>query len=58
MQDVDVQLDLLRSQVRISKDLTYLPFSKYEHWSKLLDELGRMIGGWFKSLNTKDSLVK
>lgn len=50
MQDVDTELDLLRSQVRIATELGYLPFKRYEVWSRMLDEIGRMIGGWFKSL--------
>lgn len=50
MQDLDAELDLLRSQVRLAKDLGYLPFKKYEHWARHLDEIGRMIGGWFRSL--------
>ena len=50
MQDLDAELDLLRSQIRISMELKYLPFSKYEVWSRHVDEIGRMIGGWFKSL--------
>src|SRR4030043_2436166 len=51
IQDLDAELDLLRTQVRLAKELKYLPFNKYEIWSRLLDEIGRMIGGWFKSLN-------
>ena len=50
MQDMDAELDLLRSQVRLAKDLGFLPFRKYEVWSRMLDEIGRMIGGWMKSL--------
>lgn len=50
MQDLDAELDLLRSQVRIAMELKYLPFQKYEVWSRLIDEIGRMVGGWFKSL--------
>jgi hypothetical protein len=49
MQDLDAQLDLLRSQVRLAKDLGYLPFKKYEEWARHTDELGRMIGGWMKA---------
>jgi DNA polymerase III psi subunit len=51
MQDLDATLDLLRSQVRLAKELQYLSFHKYEVWSRLLNEIGRMIGGWFKSLH-------
>lgn len=48
MQDLDAELDLLRSLVRISKDLSFLPFRQYETWSNHLSEIGRMIGGWLK----------
>lgn len=50
MQDMDAELDLLRSQVRLSKELGFLSFKKYEVWGRHIDEIGRMIGGWFKSL--------
>lgn len=50
LQDLDAELDLLRSQVRMAKNLAYLDFKKYEVWAKLNDEIGRMIGGWVKSM--------
>lgn len=50
LQDLDVELDLLRCQVRIAHGLGYLDFKKYEHWAKLNDEIGRMLGGWLKSI--------
>lgn len=50
MQQLDAQVDVLRSQIRVARDLQYLDFKKYEVWSRHLDEVGRMIGGWFKSL--------
>lgn len=52
LQELDAELDLLRIQVRMAKQLGYLDFKKYEHWSKLNDEVGRMIGGWIKSMST------
>ena len=51
LQDVDVELDLLRSQVRLSKSLEYIDFKKYEHWALMNDEIGRLLGGWIKSLS-------
>lgn len=51
MQDLDAELDLLRCQIRVATSLGYLEFRRYEHWSKLNDEIGRMIGGWMKSLD-------
>ncbi len=50
MQDLDAELDLLRSQIRTAFGLRYIDLKKYETWSRLMDEVGRMIGGWFKSL--------
>jgi hypothetical protein len=51
MQDLDAELDLLRSQVRTAFSLRYVDLKKYETWSRHIDEVGRMIGGWFKSLS-------
>lgn len=53
MQDMDVALDLLRSQVRIAKDLEYLKFNDYEAWSKRLYETGNLLGGWLKWAGTQ-----
>ena len=48
LQDLDAELELLRRQVRLAKTLGVLPFKKYETWSRYLDEIGRMVGGWIK----------
>lgn len=53
MQDLDAELDLLRSQIRMAQRLGYLAFKSYEVWSRHLDEIGRMIGGWFRSLRER-----
>jgi hypothetical protein len=47
--DLDAELDVLRSQVRTAFGLQYIDLKKYEHWARMNDELGRMIGGWMKS---------
>ena len=51
LQELDAQIDLLRTQVRLAKALGYLDMKKYETWAKLNDEIGRMVGGWIKSFN-------
>ena len=48
LQELDAEIDLLRSQVRMAKNLNYLDFKKYENWARLNDEIGRMTGGWIK----------
>jgi hypothetical protein len=50
--ELDVEVELLRSLVRVAKDLGYLDFKKYEHWARLNDEIGRMLGGWVKGHET------
>lgn len=49
--DLDAELDVLRSQVRMAFNFRYIDTKKYESWSRRNDELGRMIGGWIKSQN-------
>ena len=52
-QQIDVELDVLRTFVRLAadKEMKYLPFKKYENWAKMLNEIGRMLGGWMKTMN-------
>lgn len=51
LQEIDIELDWLRMQIRLAADpkVRYLPLRKYENWSKMLNEIGRMLGGWIKS---------
>ena len=56
LQELDIELDVLRHLIRVAQDKDYygpkiappLPFKKYEYWSKLLNEIGRIIGGYMK----------
>lgn len=56
LQELDVELDVLRHLIRVAQDRDYygqnlappLSFKKYEYWSKLLSEIGRIIGGYMK----------
>jgi hypothetical protein len=50
IQELDVELDVLRSYIRLAMTLKFLPFKKYEIWSGYLNEIGKMIGGWLKSI--------
>ncbi|NLZ76753.1 MAG: diversity-generating retroelement protein Avd [Spirochaetales bacterium] len=53
MKEADRELRKLRIMVRNSMKLGFLPFKKYEHWSKLNDELGRMIGAWMRQISNR-----
>lgn len=56
--ELDNEVDVLRHLVRLAADPEYmrdkkpcLPMRKYEQMSKKINEIGRMIGGYYKSLN-------
>lgn len=51
LQDIDIEIENLRYLIRLSNGLGFLPFKKYENWSRKLEELGRMLGGWIKATN-------
>lgn len=46
---IDIRLEELRMLVRFSRDRRFLSLKSYEHSSKLLSEIGRLLGGWIKS---------
>lgn len=45
---IDVWLVKLRASVRLSHDLRLLSIGQYEHASRMLAEIGRLLGGWMK----------
>jgi len=50
LQELDVEVAKLRAFLRLSQELGFLPFKKYEIWSKMVVEIGKMLGGWIKSI--------
>ena len=46
----DADLAVLRTLLRLSSDRRYLDRGGLEHMSRLVDEAGRMLGGWRKNL--------
>jgi hypothetical protein len=48
LEKLNTVLEKLRLFIRMAKELQFLPFSKYESGTKMLVELGRMVGGWKK----------
>ena len=56
LEELDIELDLLRMYIRLAQDVvdhTAFPVKSYEHWSKMLNEIGKMLGGWLKSQQHK-----
>ena len=53
LQDLDIEIMKLRAYIRLSHILKFLPPKKYEVWSGLVVEIGKMLGGWIKSQSEK-----
>jgi hypothetical protein len=45
---VSSQVDLLKVFIRLSKDLMIIDLKQYLELEKILQEIGRMVGGWLK----------
>ncbi len=49
--DIDVRIEELKFLLRLAHDRKYLSNKSYEHGSKLIAEIGRLLGGWIKSVS-------
>lgn len=49
LQELDVEIASLKIYLRIAYDLRYLPPKKYEVWSGMIVEIGKMVSGWIRS---------
>jgi len=47
--DIDVKIEELKFLLRLAHYRKYLAHKSYEHSSKLVVEIGRLLGGWIKS---------
>ena len=50
LEKANLQLEILRFQIRLAKDLQCLKVNSYAFAAKALDEIGKMVGGWLKSI--------
>ena len=48
LEQANLELELLRFQFRLAKDLRCLPVDSYGHASRSVDEVGRLVGGWIR----------
>ncbi|MBM3853528.1 MAG: diversity-generating retroelement protein Avd [Verrucomicrobia bacterium] len=49
LQQADVTLTKLRMYLRLCRDLELLSLGQYAHVARLVNEVGRLLGGWQKS---------
>lgn len=48
MAEANLMLDKLRILLRIAHKMVFLPHKQYEHVSRRIDDVGRMLGAWGK----------
>ncbi len=48
----DVELTKLRFHLRLCRDLSLFDPGQHRHVSEMIDEIGRLLGGWFKALDS------
>ncbi|MBC8549836.1 MAG: diversity-generating retroelement protein Avd [Candidatus Brocadiales bacterium] len=53
LKNINLNLEKLRVFCGLTHDLGYLDHKGYEHLSRLIDEAGRMTGGWQKQMVLK-----
>ena len=49
LRQADVTLVKLRLYMRLCRDLELLSLGQYAHAARMLEEIGRLLGGWLKS---------
>jgi len=50
LEEVSTKLNLLRILIRLMRDIKAIDGSKYTRLQQKIDEIGRMLGGWIRSL--------
>ncbi|MGH7231921.1 MAG: diversity-generating retroelement protein Avd [Nitrospiraceae bacterium] len=49
LQRANLRLEVVRHLWRLAHELKVMAIRQYEHGARLLDDLGRQIGGWLRS---------
>ena len=47
--DTNIELEILRFQIRMAKDLKVLPIKSHGYASGIMESIGSQIGGWIKA---------
>jgi hypothetical protein len=50
LEQADIKLAQLRQSLRLGRDLGLLSMGQYEHLATMLVEIGRILGGWLKTV--------
>ena len=58
LQNLNSQLAILRYQTRLLLDFQQMELRRFEHVSKLLNEIGADLGGWIKQQERKHETLR
>jgi len=50
LEQADIKLQRLRLYIRLSHQLKFMSIGQYEHVSKMIVEIGKLLGGWQKKV--------
>ncbi len=50
LEQADIELQRLRLYLRLSHELRFLSMGQYEHVSRMVVEIGKLLGGWQKKV--------
>lgn len=50
LRDLNLDVESLRYHIRLANDLKLITIKQYEYTIKSLDDIGKQVGGWLKSL--------
>jgi hypothetical protein len=53
LNQADAELDKIRTHIRLSRDMAFISPGQYEHAACFLTEIGKLLGGWKKSVTTR-----
>ena len=53
LEPLNTELEVLRYQTRLCKDFELLDARRFEHVSKLINEIGENLGGWIRQQRSK-----
>ena len=52
LKKANIKLQVLKILIRTAKNIQIMPFRKYQFFQEKILEIGRMIGGWIKTVQT------
>ena len=53
LEEADIELTKLRLYLRLAVDLRLLSLAQYEHAARMVNEIGKLLGGWMRHRERK-----